>query len=608
MADSRQLQIILSVVDNASKSIEDAGKKVKGLSDFTGKLAVGFGVVGGAITGAMGLALKAYTDTEVQEKMLEHAVIGVSKATQGQLEATRALADELERKGVLDGDNIKQGLAQLSTFGLSNDAVRGLGGSLADLAVNQYGVSASGEQLSDTANMIAKALNGQFGVLEKSGIRFTEAQKAIIATGTEMEKVKAINEGFAQNLKFTNDIAKQTAEGGLAKLKVQFGNLMETVGKQLLPVLTKIVDAVSPVVQKIQDFANENPKLFNTIVLIVGALGLLMLGLAPILLILPGLIAFIGLLTPAVLAVVIPIMAVIAVLVLIGVAIYELIKNWDYLKGKTIEVWNNIVNSVGGALNAVVGVFNNIYSTIIGVVQNIWNGVTTIFQFALALLVGLVITYFDSMGIDIIGVFTSIIEFFTTTWQMIQSIFSIALDAIMAYWKFVWDTNMQTFMVIWNAIKSVAQVAWAFLTSLFKTASAPLQEGWKNMWEAIGSVFTVVWEGIKSGIKSGINWIIEQINSVIRAVNSVTQKGAGALKISVPSIPEIPKLAKGGIVNQPTIAMIGEAGPEAVVPLSKGGFGNITINISGNTLLSDDAGEIFANQIMDKLRFNTRIA
>ncbi len=51
----------------------------------------------------------------------------VSHATDEQLQATMALADELERKGVLDGDNIKTGLAQLSTFGLTNDAVRGLG-------------------------------------------------------------------------------------------------------------------------------------------------------------------------------------------------------------------------------------------------------------------------------------------------------------------------------------------------------------------------------------------------------------------------------------------------------------------------------------------------
>jgi SLT domain-containing protein len=44
-------------------------------------------------------------------------------------------------------------------------------------------------------------------------------------------------------------------------------------------------------------------------------------------------------------------------------------------------------------------------------------------------------------------------------------------------------------------------------------------------------------------------------------------------------------LAQGGIVTSPTLAMIGEAGPEAVIPLNRaGGMGmgaNITVNVNG---------------------------
>jgi hypothetical protein len=44
----------------------------------------------------------------------------------------------------------------------------------------------------------------------------------------------------------------------------------------------------------------------------------------------------------------------------------------------------------------------------------------------------------------------------------------------------------------------------------------------------------------------------------------------------------IPALAAGGVVTSPTVALIGEAGPEAVVPLNKmGQMGNVTINVSG---------------------------
>ena len=44
----------------------------------------------------------------------------------------------------------------------------------------------------------------------------------------------------------------------------------------------------------------------------------------------------------------------------------------------------------------------------------------------------------------------------------------------------------------------------------------------------------------------------------------------------------VPKMATGGIVRRPTIAMIGEAGPEAVVPLNKGGMRPINIYIQGD--------------------------
>jgi hypothetical protein len=51
-------------------------------------------------------------------------------------------------------------------------------------------------------------------------------------------------------------------------------------------------------------------------------------------------------------------------------------------------------------------------------------------------------------------------------------------------------------------------------------------------------------------------------------------------------VPDIPMLANGGIVTGPTLAMIGEAGPEAVIPLDRmgqmgGGGTNVTINVNG---------------------------
>jgi hypothetical protein len=61
----------------------------------------------------------------------------------------------------------------------------------------------------------------------------------------------------------------------------------------------------------------------------------------------------------------------------------------------------------------------------------------------------------------------------------------------------------------------------------------------------------------------------------------------------------IPKLGSGGIVTSPTIAMIGESGPEAVVPLGSGGFGgSITINVQGSVISEGDLVAQIRNAIL----------
>lgn len=63
----------------------------------------------------------------------------------------------------------------------------------------------------------------------------------------------------------------------------------------------------------------------------------------------------------------------------------------------------------------------------------------------------------------------------------------------------------------------------------------------------------------------------------------------------------VPKMAEGGIVNKPTLLIAGEAGPEAIVPLSKGskGVGDTTVNINlGGVTVTKEADE---NRLVEKL-------
>jgi hypothetical protein len=90
---------------------------------------------------------------------------------------------------------------------------------------------------------------------------------------------------------------------------------------------------------------------------------------------------------------------------------------------------------------------------------------------------------------------------------------------------------------------------------------------------------------IASKMKRNVNIdvvITERVNKIVTTVSG-----------------SIPKMADGGIVNRPTLALIGEAGPEAVVPLSKmGGMGGgVTVNVTGGLATSAEIGQAVVNAI-----------
>jgi hypothetical protein len=127
---------------------------------------------------------------------------------------------------------------------------------------------------------------------------------------------------------------------------------------------------------------------------------------------------------------------------------------------------------------------------------------------------------------------------------------------------------------------------------------------------------TAVKDGILDGLAAAgegalnlgtriVNGIIDLINSqLIGRLNrafefTIPLPFVDDIRVNPPDIPGIPKLAKGGIVTRPTLALIGEAGPEAVVPLGKGGgMGTVNITINGAVDPVSTARQI--RQILDQ--------
>lgn len=156
------------------------------------------------------------------------------------------------------------------------------------------------------------------------------------------------------------------------------------------------------------------------------------------------------------------------------------------------------------------------------------------------------------------------------------------------------------FGAMWEAVKkaignisdSLSGVLEA-LRGVMKFIKGVFTGDWKTAWEGIKQVFKGVWDALVNIVKAPINLIIGFINAMVGGIVDAVNTAIGALnKLSfdvpdwVPVIggetwgfdigklskPKIPYLADGGIITQPTLAMVGEAGKEAVVPLENTSF------------------------------------
>lgn len=147
----------------------------------------------------------------------------------------------------------------------------------------------------------------------------------------------------------------------------------------------------------------------------------------------------------------------------------------------------------------------------------------------------------------------------------------------------------------WDKIKEMISTAWQWTQDKFSQAGTALKTVWSNMWTEISTITSNIWNGIGEIIRGAVNGIISIINGMIQAVvngiNSIidvingfsfdvpafAQEALGTSKIGFDiekiTAPQIPLLANGGVITQPTLAMMGEytgAGhnPEIAAPQS----------------------------------------
>jgi hypothetical protein len=142
-----------------------------------------------------------------------------------------------------------------------------------------------------------------------------------------------------------------------------------------------------------------------------------------------------------------------------------------------------------------------------------------------------------------------------------------------------WDVIKAAFKKGWDAIKSVFTTAYNFIKDkitaigdIFKSLGTKIKTGVLNTITNVSDKLKAFITKIRNGFAKFINWFIDGINALIDKLNGFGFDlpgilGGGHVGFNIKKLDRIPLLAEGGIVNRPTMAMIGEAGKEAVIPL-----------------------------------------
>lgn len=184
-----------------------------------------------------------------------------------------------------------------------------------------------------------------------------------------------------------------------------------------------------------------------------------------------------------------------------------------------------------------------------------------------------VIQFFTNLWNGIVSVFSMIAEWFTTQFTNAVNGIKTAFSVVGEFFSGIWNSITTTFANVASWFGGVFSSAVEAIKSFF----SPLGEFFQGVWNNIVSIFTTIGakisDAISGAVKGAINTVLSGaagiINGFISAINAAISviNAIPGVSISKISPLEVPALAKGGIIESPTTALIGEAGTEAVMPL-----------------------------------------
>ena len=583
-------------------------------ADITSNILSGFGMDAKDLNRVNNILTQTFISSNVSLSQLGEAMKYVAPIAKGaglSIEETAAAIGLLGKQGIqgsMAGTTLRQGIAQLVKPSME-----------AMVTMRKLGFSAF------TTDRKMKSLTEIIRDLKDAGASTTDILTIFGSrAGTGFQALIDLKDDefadFVKSLEEVGDVAQHVSDtqlkglsGSVTELKSAMEDAMIEMSLHFLPGMEKATDRLTKMVLL---FGQASP----TTQLFALAIGGILAALAPLLIIislmLPALktgaalwvinAAAYGIATLATSALMIATSALAVAmapitLIILGIAaaiIAAIIvwKNWDRIVALFKETWEAIGPVFDSVSTTVEGLFNSKWGWILpgGSFINalldlknnwdetwseIWAGANTAWGWIKTV-------FFDSFG-----------------WLLPDGQLHKALIDAKADWSEAWEGVKSTFSTLGNDISGLwtEHFGWLREGGALNDALDWLKKTWKK-----------VWGNLSTGLVDDANAIIRTINRLIEAISGF-EIGWGAQKLfgktivpafsfTTPQLPKIPELAMGGIVKRPTLAMIGERGPEAVVPLGSGIGTTINVNIMGPTYGFDDFERRVNQAVRDGVR------
>lgn len=244
-----------------------------------------------------------------------------------------------------------------------------------------------------------------------------------------------------------------------------------------------------------------------------------------------------------------------------------------YLNDPTFNNFGKVIQGIGIAILGLAIIIGNLPLAVIaavviiwGTIVKYWEQIKTFFQGGIDWLKeksDWIRQMFGDVVGDIYDNFVSglqdVLNWLDSTMKGIKAnfneIISFIKNVFSGNWQGAWQNIFNIFSNIWEGMKNTVKTIFGLIGKMAINIG-------KTVGATISGAFKAVVNGVLWAIENILNTPIRTVNRLIGVINKVPGINLGYLNTF-----NLPRLAKGGVISQPTQAIIGEAGREAVVPL-----------------------------------------